>query len=88
MSEKLNYRTFFTREFYSCSLGVAKPEVAFFEQILHELDLQGNNVLFLDDRQENVDAAQRVGLAAEVYVGESGPDVLQRILVEHGLWVV
>lgn len=86
MSETLNYRTLFTREFYSCSLGVAKPEAAFFEHILHALDIPGNNVLFLDDRPENVEAAQRVDLAAAVYVGESGPHVLQKILAEHGLW--
>lgn len=86
MSETLNYRTLFTREFYSCSLGVAKPEAAFFEHILHALNLPGNNVLFLDDRPENVEAAQRVGLAAAVYVGESGPHVLQKVLAEHGLW--
>ena len=27
MSEVLNYRTLFTREFYSCALGVAKPDI-------------------------------------------------------------
>ncbi len=87
MSETLNYRKLFTREFYSCSLGVAKPEVAFFEQVLHALDLQGSKVLFLDDRQENVEAAQRTGIAAAVYAGDSGPQVLRKILGEHGLTV-
>jgi len=87
MSEVLNYRTLFTREFYSCSLGVAKPDIAFFERVLHALDLRGNNVLFLDDRQENVEAARRAGLAAAVYAGESGAQALHRILVEHGLRV-
>ena len=86
MSEILNYRTHFTQEFYSCSLGVAKPDVAFFEHILYALNLPGNNVLFLDDRPENVEAAIRAGLAAAVYVGESGPVALQKILGEHGLW--
>lgn len=87
MSEVLNYRTLFTREFYSCSLDVAKPDVAFFERVLHALNLRGNNVLFLDDRQENVEAARRVGLVAAVYAGESGAQALHRILVEHGLRV-
>ena len=87
MSEVLNYGTFFTREFYSCSMGVAKPDIAFFERVLHALDLRGNNVLFLDDRQENVEAARRAGLAAAVYAGESGAQALHRILAEHGLRV-
>lgn len=87
MSEVLNYKTLFTREFYSCSLGVAKPDIAFYERLLRELGVRASSVLFLDDRQENVEAARRAGLAAAVYAGESGAQALQRILVEHGLRV-
>jgi putative hydrolase of the HAD superfamily len=87
MSEVLNYRTRFTREFYSCSLGVAKPDIAFFERVLHALNLRGKTVLFLDDRQENVEAARCAGLAAAVYAGESGAQPLHRILADHGLRV-
>lgn len=87
MSEVLNYRTLFTREFYSCFLGVAKPNIAFFEGVLHALDLRGNTVLFLDDRPENVEAARCAGLTAAVYAAESGPRALHRILVEQGLGV-
>lgn len=87
MSEVLGYKTRFTREFYSCHLGVAKPDIAFFERVLHALDLRGGKVLFLDDRQENVEAARRAGLAAAVYAAESGLPALHRILAEHGLQV-
>lgn len=62
MSEVLDYKNLFTREFYSCALGVAKPDIAFFELVLHSLDLRGANVLFLDDRRENVEAASGLGL--------------------------
>lgn len=85
MSEVLNYRNLFNREFYSCSLGVAKPDIAFFEHVLHALHLRGNNALFLDDRQENVEAARRAGLAATVYAGEGGAETLYAVLSEHGL---
>jgi putative hydrolase of the HAD superfamily len=87
MSEVLNYKNLFTREFYSCALGVAKPDVAFFELVLHSLDLRGENVLFLDDRRENVEAAQRAGLGAAVYAAESGAPALHDLLAEHGLRV-
>ena len=85
MSEVLGYGSRFTREFYSCFLGVAKPDLAFYERILHELGVSGSNVLFLDDRPENVEAARRAGLAAAVYEGESGAQVLHGILADHGL---
>jgi putative hydrolase of the HAD superfamily len=87
MSEVLNYRNLFTREFYSCALGVAKPDIAFFELVHHSLDLRRDNVLFLDDRPENVEAARRAGLAAAVYTAESGATALHDILAAHGLRV-
>jgi putative hydrolase of the HAD superfamily len=85
MSEVLKYGTLFGREFYSCSLGVAKPDVAFFEHILVALGVHASTVLFLDDRLENIEAARRAGLAAAVFEGASGAQALHRILGDHGL---
>ena len=87
MSVQLNYRQLFVREFYSCALGVAKPEVDFFHRVLDELELPGPSVLFLDDRADNVEAAGRAGLAAQVYTGESGAEVLISVLASHGVRV-
>lgn len=48
----------------SCHLGVRKPESAFFRALLERLDRSADEVLFLDDREGNVEAAQAVGLRA------------------------
>ena len=85
MSERLGYKALFVEEFYSCRLGVAKPDVAYFNRVLELLGHPSQRVLFIDDRAENVDAAKRAGLAAVVYSGESGAEVLQAILSEHGV---
>jgi putative hydrolase of the HAD superfamily len=85
MSERLGYKALFVEEFYSCRLGLAKPDVAYFNRVLELLGLPSQRVLFIDDRVENVDAARRAGLAAVVYSGESGAGVLQAILSEHGV---
>lgn len=87
MSEVLNYKTLFGQEFYSCYLGVAKPDVSFFEKVLHILGVHGDTVLFLDDREENVHAARQAGLVGAVYAGDSGASVLHHILAEYGLRV-
>ena len=58
------------------------PRVA---RIIEDARLRPENVLFLDDRPENVEAARRAGLAAAVYEGESGAQVLHGILADHGL---
>lgn len=85
MSEVMAYRTLFDREFYSCHLGVAKPELEYFATILCDLNLPGQSVLFLDDREENVAAARQAGLRAAVYDGSHGVAALRRILLEFGL---
>jgi putative hydrolase of the HAD superfamily len=85
MSESLGYKTLFDEEFYSCRLGFAKPDVAFFNRVLELLALPSQCVLFIDDRTENVDAAKRAGLAAALYTGESGAEVLRGLLAEHGV---
>jgi putative hydrolase of the HAD superfamily len=87
MSEVLNYKSLFDREFYSCFLGVAKPSVAFFKKTLNALSCDGSTVLFLDDRTENVEAAKRAGLNAAVYLGADGAVSLQRALAGYGLSV-
>jgi putative hydrolase of the HAD superfamily len=85
MSERLGYKALFVEEFYSCRLGFAKPDGAYFSCVLKRLGLPPQCVLFIDDRAENVAAAKRAGLAAVVYNGESGAEVLQAILSEHGV---
>ncbi|TAK45965.1 MAG: HAD family hydrolase [Betaproteobacteria bacterium] len=85
MSEVMAYRELFDREFYSCHVGAAKPEVAYFSTILGELDLPGRSVLFLDDREENVTAANQAGLCAAVYDGSEGVTKLRRVLLDFGL---
>jgi putative hydrolase of the HAD superfamily len=87
MSEALGYKEIFVEEFYSCRVGFAKPDVAFFHRILQLLDLPSQYVLFIDDRIENADAAKRAGLATAVYSGESGAEVLRTILAEHGVGI-
>lgn len=85
MSEVMNYRSLFDSEFYSCFLGVAKPSIIFFEKILHALCCNGNAVLFIDDRAENVAAAKQAGLNAALYFGTEGASRFRRTLAEYGI---
>lgn len=48
----------------SWHLGVRKPEIAFFVALLERLDRSADEVLFLDDREQNVEAARAAGLRA------------------------
>ena len=85
MSETFGYKEVFDAEFYSCRLGIAKPDAAYFLAILNDIQVRPDRVLFLDDRQENVDAARSVGLHAIEFSLEAGLDALNQVLAEFGL---
>jgi putative hydrolase of the HAD superfamily len=85
MQDERGYGTWFDRTFYSCDLGLAKPDPAYFRAILGALDLPASDVLFIDDNQANVDGARSVGLQAELYDLSSGVPALIELLRRYDL---
>jgi 2-haloacid dehalogenase len=61
---------------------VAKPDARIFRILLDRFELRPARTLFVDDRQDNVDAARALGLRATLF---TGPDGLRRDLVRRGL---
>lgn len=61
------YDAHFDEQFYSCDIGVAKPDPAYFAAVLERLESPADQVVFIDDRAGNVDAARRVGIDGRLY---------------------
>ena len=53
--------------FFSCEMGVKKPDERFYETIEKALGLTGEQIAFWDDTPSHVDAAKRRGWSAEIY---------------------
>ncbi|MGW6197797.1 HAD family hydrolase [Kribbella sp. NPDC055110] len=85
MQDERGYGAWFDRTFYSCDVGLAKPDPAYFRAILSVLDLPASSVLFIDDNVANVQGALSVGLRAEVYDLSSGVPALVELLRRHDL---
>jgi FMN phosphatase YigB (HAD superfamily) len=70
----------FDRVFASGLAGMRKPETAFYQHVLNAVDLSPQEVMFIDDKEENVLAAQNLGIRAMVF-SESKVvvDILARI---------
>lgn len=51
----------------SYEVGVAKPEAAIYHDCLNGLGLPAGQIIFLDDRVENVEAARRAGMQSVVF---------------------
>ncbi|MGV8907623.1 MAG: HAD family hydrolase [Propionicimonas sp.] len=70
MRANLPYDRHFDHQFHSFELGLAKPDPAFFRQILDSLGVDAGATVFVDDVLANVRGAQAAGLNA-VHFGRS-----------------
>jgi putative hydrolase of the HAD superfamily len=70
---------------YSCEIGLAKPDPAYFEKAVAMIGADPATVLFIDDKQPNVDGARSVGLRAERWELAEGHDRLHGLLADHGV---
>ena len=73
---------YFQAFFSSCFLGVTKPDCEIFQQALHITQRQGQECLFIDDREENAAAAQQCGIQS---VHLPHPQDLAEVLRERGI---
>lgn len=85
MQERLGYPDLLDGAFYSCALGAAKPDPAYFAAVLDLLALAPEQVLLVDDNPANVAAARSLGLAAETWSCREDPAVLRAHLALHGV---
>lgn len=75
-TNEYRFKTFGLREylqmtFTSCYLGVRKPEPAIFRLVLDVLGKPAERILFIDDRQPNVEAAAAMGIHSIHFTGEA-----------------
>nr|WP_184080297.1 HAD family phosphatase [Nocardiopsis mwathae] len=54
----------FDAVFFSCDLGIRKPDPEIYRHVLAELGAAPEETVFVDDREENVLAAKRLGIDA------------------------
>ena len=58
----LRFEHFFKTAYYSHTLGQRKPEVAAFEAVIQDANLDPAQTLFIDDTLLNIEGAQKAGL--------------------------
>jgi len=82
MRQEFSWLGEFDHHTWSCELGIAKPDPAIYTYTCDKLDVAPAESLFLDDKAENIRAAEEVGL-----VGIQFRDIeqLQRDLEVRGL---
>ena len=88
MDLERGYAELFDRAYYSCRLGLAKPDARYFDAIVNALALEPDQLLLIDDNELNVAGARAAGLQAVRFVHGRRPDaaaVLRGALLGMGL---
>ncbi|MFC8800454.1 HAD family hydrolase [Promicromonospora sp. NPDC057138] len=85
MRAALPYDELFDVKLYSCDLGVAKPDAAFFQKAATRIGAEPASILFVDDHSPNVAGARSTGMTAVHWRIDDGHDVLLELLAEHGV---
>lgn|GEM_PF-209574 len=85
MRTTLGYDDLFDVSCYSWELGVAKPDPQFFVVAAEAIGSAPETILFVDDRLDNVAAAQSVGMAGVHWSIESQHTELIAALAAHGV---
>lgn len=65
----------------SADLHIIKPDAAIYQYIIDKYQLCPKECLFIDDRVENVEAAQRMGICGEIF-----KENYTEIVEKHHLW--
>ena len=67
---RYDLRRYFEIAFSSCYVGLRKPHPEIYQRAIDILGRPAERILFIDDRQSNVDAAASTGLKAIRFIGE------------------
>jgi putative hydrolase of the HAD superfamily len=65
--------------FVSWRMGMVKPDVAIYEAVAHQINVEASNCLFLDDVQDNVDAARKAGMTPLLFSTREIAEVRRKI---------
>jgi len=76
-----NLEPYFHRVYYSCRMGMRKPDVQIFQSLINNENLVLAETLFIDDTPLHVAGAKKAGLHAEVLQkGEEFDTLIKKVL--------
>ena len=72
--------SFFERVFVSAEMDLVKPDPTIYREVARELDITLAQMVFVDNKAENSDAASALGITAHHFTGVEGLDTFLRSL--------
>ena len=75
-----NLFSLFHQVYYSFEMGLVKPEIAIFQQVLDEQGFSPEEVLFFDDNVANINSANSMGIQSYLIDPSRSYNQIQEIL--------
>jgi glucose-1-phosphatase len=76
-----NFETIFNETFLSFKMGLWKPDYKIYDSLINKIGLKPQEILFLDDNQDNIDAASDLGIQCiKINPPECFTEILEHIL--------
>lgn len=72
-----NLESFFEKVYYSCRMGMRKPDTEIFNYVLTENNLKAEETIFIDDSPQHINGALKTGIKAHFL--SNGKDVIELI---------
>jgi len=72
LAVEMRFEQLFDGLFFSCDVGVGKPNDGFFKAVAYRLGRSGTELLFIDDALANVEGARAAGWLAEQFRSADG----------------
>lgn len=66
------FATLFEKVFVSAELGMLKPDAEIYRHVASELGIEPEQMVFIDNKQVNVDGATALGITGHVFTDVSG----------------
>tara|TARA_Y100000034_G_C6884529_1_gene405924 strand:+ start:744 stop:1367 length:624 start_codon:yes stop_codon:yes gene_type:complete len=78
--EKFRLDNYFQKAFFSHKLGMAKPDKKIFDYALKNMDLYPVDVLFIDDKIRNINAADELGFKTQLFKNSEDYKNLKKLI--------
>lgn len=75
-----NYATYFNEVFLSYELGMRKPHVATFQEVIRRTGINPATTLFIDDTLQHIEGAKQAGLLTHHHTSGEVADVLKEVV--------
>lgn len=76
-----DFKKLFNEVFLSYKMGLWKPDYKIYQKVLEDINLKAEEVLFIDDNHDNIDAAKDLGInTIKINPPECFIDILDKIL--------